>query len=318
MRAALLVLMAAAALAACSSGPGAVRGPDGSVGPGPTAFEQAQIARAQEQVKDGQLADAAWTWESLTVLRPDNSGYRDSLAATRQLIDAGVTEKLDKARAAHKRGDLEGATTQYLGALALQPDNDAAADALRALEKERNQKSYLGKPARVTLRKAAPPVAAKPAPKAKDSAQTAEKANAGGAGGSGNATAASSKDGGSGAGGDRNELEHIAMLAAQGELDEPIRLLEKRAPQDRNDPSARRLLADLYVRKAEKISTIDKSGAVMLLQKCLRVDPKNARATALMRQLIDESAAKASPAPASPGAGTSPAAASAKSKAERK
>ena len=96
-------------------------------------------------------------------------------------------------------------------------------------------------------------------------------------------------------------VKHIAMLAAQGELDEPIRLLERRAPQDRNDPSAKRLLADLYVRKAEKISTIDKSGAVMLLQKCLRVDPKNARATALMRQLIDESAAKA-PAAAGPAA----------------
>ena len=296
MRAALLVLMAAAVLAACGSGPGAVRGGDGAAGPGPTAFEQAQLARAQEQVKDGQLADAAWTWESLTVLRPDNTAYRDSLAATRQLIDAGVAEKLDKARAAHKRGDLDGAATQYLGALALQPDNDVAADALRALEKERNQKNYLGKPARVTLRKAAPPVAAKPAPKAKDSAPTGEKSTASATGGS---PTASSKDSGPTAGGDRNELEHIAMLAAQGELDEPIRLLEKRAPQDRNDPSARRLLADLYVRKAEKISTIDKSGAVMLLQKCLRVDPKNARATALMRQLIDESAAKTSaPAPA--------------------
>ena len=49
------------------------------------------------------------------------------------------------------------------------------------------------------------------------------------------------------------------------------------------------------------IEAIDKSGAVMLLQKCLRVDPKNARATALMRQLIDESAAKA-PAAAGPAA----------------
>lgn len=284
MRAALAVLLAAAALAACSSGPsGALRGGEGVAGSPPTAFEQAQVSRAQEQVKDGQLAEAAWTWEALTVLRPDNTGYRDSLAATRQLIDSGVSERLEKARAAQKRGDLDGASTAYLGVLALQPDNEAAADALRGLEKERNQKSYLGKPTRLTLRKAGPPVAAKPA----------AKAQAAGASGKDAAPAAAS------AGPDRNELEHIAMLAAQGELDEPIRLLERRAPQDRNDPSAKRLLADLYVRKAEKISTIDKSGAVMLLQKCLRVDPKNARATALMRQLIDESAAKA-PAAAGP------------------
>lgn len=303
MRAAVaLALVMAAALAACTGGPGALRNPEGSAGSPPSAFELAQVQRAQEQVKDGQLADAAWTWEALTVLRPENAGYRDSLAATRQQIDSGVTERLDKAKAAHKRGDLDGATTQYLGALALQPDNEAAADALRALEKERNQKSYLGKPARVTLRKAAPPVAAKPAATAKAQAST-----------SGAPAKEPAQTAAAAAGPDRNELEHIAMLAAQGEVDEPIRLLEKRAPQDRNDPSAKRLLADLYVRKAEKLAVIDKSGAIMVLQKCLRVDPKNARATAMMRQLIDESAAK-SPAPTPAAA----AAATAKNKVDKK
>ncbi|OWQ48338.1 hypothetical protein CDL60_07120 [Roseateles noduli] len=299
-------MLAAVALTACTGGPSALRHPEGSAGAPPSAFEQAQVQRAQEQVKDGQLADAAWTWEALTVLRPDNAGYRDSLAATRQQIDAGVTERLDKAKAAHKRGDLDGATTQYLSALSLQPDNETAADALRALEKERNQKSYLGKPARVTLRKAAtPPVAAKPA--ATPKAQATTKAQAATAG------AAAKEPPQAAAGPDPNQLEHIAMLAAQGELDEPIRLLERRAPQDRNDPSAKRLLADLYVRKAEKLAVIDKSGAIMVLQKCLRVDPKNARATALMRQLIDDSAAKT----AAPAQTAGPAAA-AKNKVDKK
>jgi len=296
----LLAAVMAATLAACTGGPGAVRHSEGGAGSPPTAFELAQVQRAQEQLKDGQLADAAWTWEALTVLRPDNAGYRDSLAATRQQIDTGVGERLDKAKAAQKRGDLDGATTQYLAALSLQPDNEAAADALRAIEKERNQKSYLGKPARVTLRKAAPaPVAAKPAATPKTQAATAG--------------AAAKEPAQAAAGPDPNQLEHIAMLAAQGEVDEPIRLLERRAPQDRNDPSAKRLLADLYVRKAEKLSTIDKSGAILVLQKCLRVDPKNARATAMMRQLIDESAAKApSQAPAAAAAAT------AKNKVDRK
>ena len=286
---ALLAALAALLLVACTGGTGGVlRGPD-SAGGTPTGFELAQVQRAQEQVKEGQLADAAWTWEALTVLRPDNAGYRDSLAATRQLIDSGVAERLDKAKAAQKRGDLDVASTQFLSALALQPDNAEAADALRAIEKERNQKNYLGKPARLTLRKGAPPpvAAAKPAPKGK--AQAAASKDGKDAGNGKDAVQAAAMPPGQ----DRNELEHIAMLAAQGELDEPIRLLERRAPQDRNDPSAKQLLADLYVRKAEKVAAIDKSGAVMLLQKCLRVDPKNARATALMRQLIDESAAKA-------------------------
>lgn len=313
MRAAVaLALVMAAALAACTGGPSALRHPDGGTGSPPSAFEQAQLQRAQEQVKDGQLADAAWTWEALTVLRPDNAAYRDGLAATRQQIDSGVAERLDKAKAAHKRGDLDGATTQYLGALALQPDNETAADALRALEKERNQKSYLGKPARVTLRKTSPPpVAAKPAATAKAQASTSgAPAKESTPAATTAANAANAATAAAAAGPDRNELEHIAMLSAQGEVDEPIRLLEKRAPQDRNDPSAKRLLADLYVRKAEKLAAIDKSGAIMVLQKCLRVDPKNARATAMMRQLIDESAAK-SAAPA-------PAAATAKNKVDKK
>lgn len=279
MRAALVVLGAAALLAACAGGTGAMRGPDGSVaGAGAASpFEMAQMQRAQEQVKEGQLAEAAWTWEALTVLRPENANYRDSLAATRQLIDSGVAERTEKAKAAHKRGDLDGATSGYLSVLALQPDNEAAAEALRGIEKERNRKSYLGTPSRVTLRKAATP-----APKTPAKGAAAQPAP------------------------DRNELEHIAMLAAQGEVDEPIRLLEKRAPQDRNDPSAKRLLADLYVRKAEKLSATDRPAAIGWLQKCLRVDPKHARATALMRQWIDDSSAKGPVPMGAPGAGTAP------------
>ncbi|WP_088387738.1 tetratricopeptide repeat protein [Roseateles aquatilis] len=261
-------LAAALALSACVSGPevGSRGGEPGPVGKGPqSAFEAAQLQRAQDQAKDGDLAEAAMSWEVLTVLRPDNTGYRDSLAATRQLIDGGVAERLQKGQQAQKRGDLDGATAQYLQALALQPDNGPAADALRSIEKDRNRKSYLGTPSRITLRKATP--ATVPTPKAAAAAK-AQPAP------------------------DRNELEHIAMLAAQGEVDEPIRLLEKRTPQDRADPSARRLLADLYVRKAEKVAASDKAGAMGWLQKCLKVDPKHARATALMRQWIDEAAGK--------------------------
>jgi tetratricopeptide (TPR) repeat protein len=288
MRAALAVIAASALLAACAGGSGGLRrtdGPGGVAGPA-SPFEVAQAQRAQEQVKDGQLAEAAWSWEVLTVLRPENATYRDSLAATRQLIDSGVAERGEKARAAQKRGDLDGATAGYLSVLALQPDNEAASEALRAIEKERNRKSYLGTPSRVTLRKGTPP-----APKAPAKGTAAQPAP------------------------DRNELEHIAMLSAQGEIDEPIRLLEKRAPQDRNDPSAKRLLADLYVRKAEKLSATDRPAAIGWLQKCLRIDPKHARATALMRQWIDDTSAKGPLPVVPPGAGQ---AAPAKGKVEKR
>jgi hypothetical protein len=72
-------------------------------------------------------------------------------------------------------------------------------------------------------------------------------------------------------------------------------LLERRSAHDRRDPSARRLLADLYVRKAERVAGNDRAGAIGWLQKCLKIDDKHPRALALMRQWID--------AAASPGAG---------------
>ena len=51
---------------------------------------------------------------------------------------------------------------------------------------------------------------------------------------------------------DRNELEHLSMLAQQGELDEAIGLLEARVEADRTDRPARELLGDLYERKADQ------------------------------------------------------------------
>lgn len=275
-------LLLAALLAGCAGVP--VTGPGAEthgVARGPaSAFELAQLQRAQEQEQQGQLADAAWTWEVLTVLRPDNAAYRDGHAAVKRRIEAGVDERWAKAQLAQKKNDLETAQREYLMVLALQPDHAQAADALRAMEKERNRRQYLGTPSRITLRRAA----------AESKAAAA-------------APARSQQD--------RLELEHIAMLSTQGEVDEAIALLEKRSAQDRRDPSARRLLTDLYVRKAERIAVNDRAAAIIWLQKCLKVDARHARATALMRQYIDDSTKSGPSARPAPVAGTSPAAKSA-------
>ncbi len=377
--------------------PPVVRGPVGD-------FELAQFQRAKDLEQKGQWAEAAWAWEVLTVLRPQEPSYRERLLAVQGQIDAGVAERMQKAQQAQAKGDLDGATQHYLSALSLQPDNTKAADALRAIEKERNKRSYLGTPSRITLRRAAEPkpltpaqakaaaakeareakeAAAREAKEAKEAARLAAKDAAkesskdvakdatkdGGkdgvksaakgepkgdaklaakpaagdgtakdtgkdagkdavktaaakpaakeAGAAKDATADPGKDGatvsagkgadaagrvaGAGAGAatagsataagsDRNELEHIAMLSAQGEVDEAIALLERRSAQDRRDPSARRLLADLYVRKAERVAMTDRAGGISWLQKCLKIDGKHPRALALMRQWIDASA----------------------------
>lgn len=393
-RTALPVLwVSAALLSACTTtAPVGERAPDAPppVVRGPVGdFELAQFQRAKDLEQKGQWAEAAWAWEVLTVLRPQEPSYRERLLAVQGQIDAGVAERMQKAQQAQAKGDLDGATQHYLSALSLQPDNTKAADALRAIEKERNKRSYLGTPSRITLRRAAEPkpltpaqakaaaakeareakeaaareakeakeaarlaakdaakdsskdvakdatkdggkdavrspakgepkgdtklaakpaagdgttkdaakdtgkdavktAAAKPAGKeagaAKDAAADAAGRVAGAGAGTATAGAATA------AGSDRNELEHIAMLSAQGEVDEAIALLERRSAQDRRDPSARRLLADLYVRKAERVAMTDRAGGISWLQKCLKIDGKHPRALALMRQWIDASA----------------------------
>jgi hypothetical protein len=46
---------------------------------------------------------------------------------------------------------------QFLSVLALQPDHAQAADALRAIERERNRLQLLGKFSRLTLERRPPP-----------------------------------------------------------------------------------------------------------------------------------------------------------------
>lgn len=114
-------------------------------------FEQRYRERAMTAARQGRLADAALAWEVLTVLRPDRRDYRDALAQTRRDIDAALAERLPRAAQAQRRGELDTATQLYLGVLALQPDSAAAADALRAIERERVSRQQLGKPSRLTL-----------------------------------------------------------------------------------------------------------------------------------------------------------------------
>lgn len=375
-----MLLVGVTWLSACTTtAPVGERAPDAPppVARGPVGeFELAQYQRAKDLEQKGQWAEAAWAWEVLTVLRPQEPSYRERLMAVQGQIDAGVAERMQKAQQAQAKGDLDGATQHYLTALSLQPDNAKAADALRVIEKERNRRSYLGTPSRITLRrgtegkpmtpaqakaaaakeareakeaaareakeaKEAARLAAKEASKDASKAETKAEAKAAVSGGSVDAPGAkaaarepvktaeakvgaktaAAKDGAADAskesavastaaattantaaasnkgeraaasGGDRNELEHIAMLSAQGEVDEAIALLERRSAQDRRDPSARRLLADLYVRKAERVAMTDRAGGINWLQKCLKIDGRHPRALALMRQWIDASSA---------------------------
>lgn len=218
-----------------------------------SAYEQRLRERASSALRQRRLADAALAWELLTVLRPSSGEYRARLAETQAQIDAAVAERLPRAALAAQRGELETATQAYLAILARQPSNEAAADALRALERERNKRAFLGKLSRHTLTQRA--------------IADAEMATT---------TSALAE---------RNELEHAALLAGDGEIDDAIALLERQVASDRRDGEARRSLADLYQRKAEMLLPRDRPGAIATLQKSVRADPSLAIAWARLRQL---------------------------------
>ncbi len=221
-----------------------------------STFEQQYRDRATNAQRQGRLADAAIAWEVLAVLRPETREYREALADTRRQIDAAVAERLPRAVQAQRRGDLEAATQGYLAVLALKPDSTSAADALRSIERERVKRQQLGRLSRLTLTR-----------RSAEATSPNDKAVAP-------------------AGVDRNELEHAAILARQGEIDSAISLLERRTTADRNDRAARNMLADLYERKADDaLAARDTSGAIAWLDKSLRLDASDARVADRLRKL---------------------------------
>lgn len=186
-----------------------------------SGYEQRLREQARAQVRQGRLADAAVSWEVLSVLRPDAAEYRERMNETHRAIEAAVAERLRNGQLAHKRGDFEGATKQYLAVLALQPEHEQAADGLRAIERERNRINYLGKYSRITLERR---------------------------GGSGLAATAKRAP----AVPEGNEVEHAAMLRTQGELDAAIALLERYIAQRGPDNKACQMLAEISVQKSRQ------------------------------------------------------------------
>ncbi len=221
-----------------------------------SVYEEQQRERALAYARQRRLADAAIAWELLTVLRPDIPEYRANLADLQRQIDAAVAERLPRATQAAQRGELDNATQLYLAILALQPLNDAAADALRQLERERNRRNYLGKFSRATLTRRAMAQAETPA------------------------------TGGLSA---RNDIEHAALLAGDGEFDDAIEILEHRLALDPKDRAARHLLADVYYRQGEYLLARDRPAAIMALQKSMRALPAQTRAAHRLDQLENAS-----------------------------
>lgn len=225
-------------------------------------FERLQRARAEAAARAGDWQQAQAAWDIVLALAPDDAAARGALEQAQAEARAGAAALTERARQARRRGDAARARESWLGVLALDPQHEEAAQALRALEAERVRRQLAARPASGSFarRPATPGAAPQPAAMPQRLA----------------------------------EVEHASLLAQQGELDAAIELLQPLVGQRGADPSVRPLLASLYLQRAEQLVASDRARAVEMLRRLLHLEPKDARATALLREL-----GASAPAPAS-------------------
>ncbi len=206
-------------------------------------FEARWRERAQTAERQNRLADAALAWEVLALLRPGR--FEGELGAVRGRIASAYAERMQRGEQEMKRGSLERAEQAYLGALALRPGDADATGALRAVDRARNKRDFLGQASRLTAGKA----------------QAAGQLDA------------------------ALEREQIAALVSQGELDEAFVLLQSRLAAVPTDAQARAQMAQVCVKKAQGLLAQDAKGARAWLVRALQAVPEHAGALALMKQL---------------------------------
>ncbi len=99
------------------------------------------IAQRQQLAKrlatDGDLAGAAAQWQVLTILDPDDAGFRQELKSTRSAASQSAAANYEKGMVALNNGDSDEAIRFMLRVLALQPDHVDAMKVLRNIETER-------------------------------------------------------------------------------------------------------------------------------------------------------------------------------------
>jgi len=93
----------------------------------------------------------------LTLLAPDEPSYRQELSSTRAAIRRGLEESLQAGNNALKAGDIDRASTAFLRALALDPDNADAARALREIERRKLARTQADRASRARAEEARPP-----------------------------------------------------------------------------------------------------------------------------------------------------------------
>jgi tetratricopeptide (TPR) repeat protein len=202
-------------------------------------------------------------WELLLLVQPDSAEYREQLHETQRRATEVVAARMKAAEKARKAGNREQATLGYLRALSVDPQNAAAAKALRELDIEANKRAYLSKPLRNTM------IAARPSDR--NGAQNASKPPA---------TAVS-------------ELETGVALFKQGDYAASVENLEKFVQSHPRDEHARGYLADAYHELGlASLGAGRKEEALDQLEKARRLGPSDparlAKAIGAVRRALGE------------------------------
>jgi tetratricopeptide (TPR) repeat protein len=126
------------ALAGCATLTGTSPGEPGAA-PAPIARDPLAARHRQQAealTRDGQLRRAAEEWKIVLTITPGDAQAREALRALQARIAQAVAERLDEGRKALARGVQVEARRQFLAALALDPGNRAAFDALQNTTRE--------------------------------------------------------------------------------------------------------------------------------------------------------------------------------------
>ena len=127
------------ALGGCAIAAGPTGEPKAAGGAVPVARDPL-ASRHRDQAlaleRDGQLRRAAEEWKIVLTITPADSRARESLRALQAKIDEQVAARIDEGRKALARGVQLEARRKFLAALALDPANRAAFDALQTSTRE--------------------------------------------------------------------------------------------------------------------------------------------------------------------------------------
>ena len=208
------------------------------------ALEAMQRQAAQDAAQQGRWSEAAWAWNVVLALSPDDATALTARNQAERAASQAVADTLVKARQAQQRGDAETAlrgyvaalsnlplysaayTTDHAAALAAPPALPAfteAADALRAIERDRARRLHLSGASRHSFARMMG-VGAAEASKTTGSPAAAPK--------------------------DPGVVERARLLSENGEIEAAIALLKATSKAPPADAAVNRMLKELLARQA--------------------------------------------------------------------